>query len=73
MSAPRDSHAARDLPAYTATLRAAVAAPGGDLVRVNRHDLAATLGDFARVSRLLRLLVNKRHGVAVPAARSVPL
>ena len=60
MTAPRDSHA-DDLPAYTTSLRAAAAAPGSDWVRVNRHDLAALLGDFARVSRLTRLLVNKRH------------
>lgn len=65
MSVARDDHAARDLPAYAASLRAAVSAPGvgvrGDLVRVNRHDLAAVLGDLARTSRVLRLLINKRH------------
>jgi hypothetical protein len=53
------------LPAYAAALRAAVRDPNngprGEWVRVNRNDLAALLGDFARTSRLLRLLVNKRH------------
>lgn len=64
MTAPRDGHGA-DLPAYAAALRAAVRDPNngprGEWVRVNRNDLAALLGDFARTSRLLRLLVNKRH------------
>lgn len=61
----RDANAVEGLPAYTASLRAALVDPGNgarsDLIRVNRHDLAALLGDFARVSRLTRLLVNKRH------------